>query len=98
MDYLLDGGIEPGGRMRSERQLAEAFGVGRSTFALATAPTFGTTAEMTLPPLPSTSALRKTETCRTWSTSRSWWRSNGATRASPDAAAVVLAGTERRDP
>jgi GntR family transcriptional regulator, transcriptional repressor for pyruvate dehydrogenase complex len=30
VDYLLSGGIEPGGRMPSERQLAEAFGVGRS--------------------------------------------------------------------
>ena len=30
VDYLLDGGFEPGGRMPSERQLAEAFGVGRS--------------------------------------------------------------------
>jgi GntR family transcriptional regulator, transcriptional repressor for pyruvate dehydrogenase complex len=30
VDYLLTGGIEPGGRMPSERQLAEAFGVGRS--------------------------------------------------------------------
>jgi GntR family transcriptional regulator, transcriptional repressor for pyruvate dehydrogenase complex len=30
VDYLLSGGVEPGGRMPSERQLAEAFGVGRS--------------------------------------------------------------------
>lgn len=30
VDYLLSGGIEPGGRIPSERQLAEAFGVGRS--------------------------------------------------------------------
>jgi GntR family transcriptional repressor for pyruvate dehydrogenase complex len=30
VDYLLSGGIEPGSRMPSERQLAEAFGVGRS--------------------------------------------------------------------
>jgi GntR family transcriptional regulator, transcriptional repressor for pyruvate dehydrogenase complex len=30
VDYLLAGGVEPGGRMPSERQLAEAFGVGRS--------------------------------------------------------------------
>jgi GntR family transcriptional repressor for pyruvate dehydrogenase complex len=30
VDYLLAGGIEPGARMPSERQLAEAFGVGRS--------------------------------------------------------------------
>lgn len=30
VDYLLSGGIEPGERMPSERQLAEAFGVGRS--------------------------------------------------------------------
>jgi len=29
VDYLLAGGIEPGSRMPSERQLAEAFGVGR---------------------------------------------------------------------
>lgn len=30
VDYLLSGGVEPGTRMPSERQLAEAFGVGRS--------------------------------------------------------------------
>ena len=30
VDYLLSGGVEPGARMPSERQLAEAFGVGRS--------------------------------------------------------------------
>jgi GntR family transcriptional repressor for pyruvate dehydrogenase complex len=30
VDYLLSGGIEPGARIPSERQLAEAFGVGRS--------------------------------------------------------------------
>ena len=30
VDYLLSGGVEPGGRMPSERRLAEAFGVGRS--------------------------------------------------------------------
>ncbi len=30
VDYLLSGGMEPGDRMPSERQLAEAFGVGRS--------------------------------------------------------------------
>lgn len=30
VDYLLSGGVEPGSRMPSERQLAEAFGVGRS--------------------------------------------------------------------
>jgi len=30
VDYLLSGGVELGGRMPSERQLAEAFGVGRS--------------------------------------------------------------------
>jgi len=30
VDYLLAGGIEPGHRVPSERQLAEAFGVGRS--------------------------------------------------------------------
>jgi len=30
VDYLLAGGVEPGERMPSERQLAEAFGVGRS--------------------------------------------------------------------
>ncbi len=30
VDYLLSGGVEPGERMPSERQLAEAFGVGRS--------------------------------------------------------------------
>jgi GntR family transcriptional repressor for pyruvate dehydrogenase complex len=30
VDYLLSGGVEPGCRMPSERQLAEAFGVGRS--------------------------------------------------------------------
>jgi GntR family transcriptional repressor for pyruvate dehydrogenase complex len=30
VDYLLAGGVEPGGRLPSERQLAEAFGVGRS--------------------------------------------------------------------
>ena len=30
VDYLLSGGIEPGDRVPSERQLAEAFGVGRS--------------------------------------------------------------------
>ncbi|MCC7022392.1 MAG: FadR family transcriptional regulator, partial [Thermomicrobiales bacterium] len=30
VDYLLSGGIEPGTRIPSERQLAEAFGVGRS--------------------------------------------------------------------
>lgn len=30
VDYLLSGGIEPGSRIPSERQLAEAFGVGRS--------------------------------------------------------------------
>lgn len=29
VDYLLAGGVEPGARMPSERQLAEAFGVGR---------------------------------------------------------------------
>lgn len=31
VDYLLSGGVEPGERMPSERQLAEAFGVGRSS-------------------------------------------------------------------
>jgi GntR family transcriptional repressor for pyruvate dehydrogenase complex len=30
VDYLLSGGIEPGARIPSERQLAESFGVGRS--------------------------------------------------------------------
>jgi GntR family transcriptional repressor for pyruvate dehydrogenase complex len=30
VDYLLSGGVEPGARIPSERQLAEAFGVGRS--------------------------------------------------------------------
>jgi GntR family transcriptional repressor for pyruvate dehydrogenase complex len=30
VEYLLSGGVEPGSRMPSERQLAEAFGVGRS--------------------------------------------------------------------
>ena len=30
VDYLLSGGIVPGARIPSERQLAEAFGVGRS--------------------------------------------------------------------
>ncbi|MFN8593762.1 MAG: FadR/GntR family transcriptional regulator [Thermomicrobiales bacterium] len=30
VDYLLSGGVEPGSRIPSERQLAEAFGVGRS--------------------------------------------------------------------
>jgi GntR family transcriptional repressor for pyruvate dehydrogenase complex len=30
VEYLLAGGVEPGKRMPSERQLAEAFGVGRS--------------------------------------------------------------------
>jgi GntR family transcriptional repressor for pyruvate dehydrogenase complex len=30
IDYLLSGGVEPGERMPSERQLAQAFGVGRS--------------------------------------------------------------------
>ena len=30
VDYLLAGGVEPGERMPSERQLAQAFGVGRS--------------------------------------------------------------------
>jgi GntR family transcriptional repressor for pyruvate dehydrogenase complex len=30
VDYLLSGGVEPGTRIPSERQLAEAFGVGRS--------------------------------------------------------------------
>lgn len=30
VDYLLSGGVEPGERMPSERQLAQAFGVGRS--------------------------------------------------------------------
>lgn len=30
VDYLLSGGVAPGSRMPSERQLAEAFGVGRS--------------------------------------------------------------------
>ena len=30
VDYLLSGGVEPGARMPSERQLAEAFGVSRS--------------------------------------------------------------------
>ena len=30
VDYLLSGGVEPGNRIPSERQLAEAFGVGRS--------------------------------------------------------------------
>ena len=29
VDFLLEGGVEPGNRMPSERQLAEAFGVGR---------------------------------------------------------------------
>ena len=29
VDYLLSGGVEPGERMPSERQLAQAFGVGR---------------------------------------------------------------------
>lgn len=31
VEYLLSGGVEPGERMPSERQLAEAFGVGRSS-------------------------------------------------------------------
>src|SRR5215203_2587634 len=30
VEYLLSGAVEPGNRMPSERQLAEAFGVGRS--------------------------------------------------------------------
>ena len=30
VDYVLSGGVEPGERMPSERQLAQAFGVGRS--------------------------------------------------------------------
>jgi GntR family transcriptional repressor for pyruvate dehydrogenase complex len=30
VEYIISGDIEPGGRMPSERQLAEAFGVGRS--------------------------------------------------------------------
>ncbi len=30
VDYIITGEIEPGARMPAERQLAEAFGVGRS--------------------------------------------------------------------
>ena len=35
VEFILSGQLEPGARMPSERQLAEAFGVGRSAMVVA---------------------------------------------------------------
>ena len=57
VEYLLSGAVEPGTRMPSERQLAEAFGVGRSAMreACATHPATSQWSESTTATTPGSS-------------------------------------------